>query len=333
METLNKINLKTKIELLGNEANASLSLNPAFRWIKFVLTDNIPNLNGDTIPMEEFSNLIRTGINAPIKMAENAINPGHERAVPLGVITHLTQEENKVVGLAALWEAEREDDIGMIKEMFANNEDLNFSWEIYYRTEEIISEGIRNLKGCILKAATIVGIPAYDGRTKVLAFASQENKMTLEEALAKIAELEGVISEKDVALASKDELIAEKETAIAEKESTIASLNENVTNLTSEKELLASFKESVEAESAKVAKVNAITSKFTEAGIDENYVKENIEKYLSLSEDQIDFIVAQLVHFQSEATLVSNASTKIPNLNSEKTKLTPKELAQALSKK
>lgn len=329
METLNKVSLKSKIELLGREANASLSLNPAFRWIKFVLTDDQANLNGDRIPVEEFPNLIRTGINAPIKMAENTINPGHERAVPLGVITHLKIEENQVVGLAALWESEREDDVDMLKEMFANNEQVNFSWEIFYTTEEVISESIRNLKGVILRAATIVGIPAYDGRTRVLAFASTKNSekgtMTLEEALARIAELEALVQEKETEC--KD-----LEDQMGQMNSSVTSLTETVTLLETEKEELTTFKQTIEAEASKNAKVYAIKSKFTEAGIQktEEYFETNIEKLLSMTEDQLDFMVSEMTHFAVEASKVVNASVTIPNISTEKTKLSPKDLASEL---
>jgi hypothetical protein len=329
METLQKLNIKTKFELLGNEANASLSLNPAFRWIKFILTDDKPNLNGDRIPKEEFANLIRTGINTPIKVAENTILPGHKYSLPIGVITNLIEEDDKVIGLAALWEAEREEDVNMLKDAYDSGEDINFSWEIFYRAEEVIVEGVRNLTGVILKAATIVGIPAYNGRTKVLAFASQnsseEDTMTLEEALAKIAELTGQVEEKDKLIADKDNLLAEKETAIA-------GLNESITNLTSEKNELASYKDTIEAENAKTAKITAIKTKFTEAGIEkeDEYFVTNLEKFMAMSEEQFDFMLTEIVHLKGEAS-VTKTNVEIPNVGSNKEgKLSPKELAKLL---
>lgn len=325
METLHKTSFKTKVELLGLEADASISLNPSHRYIKFILTDDQPNLNGDVIDQSEFPNLIRTGLNSPVKMALNTISPGHKGSVPLGTITQLQQEDNKVVALAALWEAEREEDVDMLKEMFSNKEDLNFSWEIFYTAEEIISEGVRSLKGVILRAATLVGIPAYNGRTKVLAFASQnsseEGTMNLEEALAKIAELEQ-------ALTSKDQEIV----TLQEKASKIAELTETITTLETEKQELASYKQAIEAEATKTAKISAIKAKFTEAGIerDEDYFNTNIEKLLSLSDDQLDFMVSELVHFPVSQASTRSASVIVPNVQSENETLSPKEIGKQL---
>src|SRR4030067_2436711 len=82
------------------EAIASLNLNPAFvRPIKFVFTDAFANANKQRIPEAEFMNVIKTGINMPIKIGQikqNVIPEGHEGASPLGVITHLVKSGSTV---------------------------------------------------------------------------------------------------------------------------------------------------------------------------------------------------------------------------------------------
>jgi len=155
------------------EAYASLMLNPAVTWAKFILTDDQPNDNRHRVPQTEFHNLIKSGLHMPVKMAYGKINEDHDDAFPLGVITHLKQEDNKVVALAALWTEERPSDVRYIKDKVAAKEPVNVSWEILFGdfTEE---DGVVDLKDTSLKAATIVGIPAYAGRTPILAVAAKK---------------------------------------------------------------------------------------------------------------------------------------------------------------
>jgi hypothetical protein len=99
--------------IIDNEVNemaaeASISLNPNVKWMKFILTDDDYNANGQRIPREEFANVIKTGVFMPVKMAYGRINEGHEEAFPLGTLAHLKTNGNTIEGLAALWERERE---------------------------------------------------------------------------------------------------------------------------------------------------------------------------------------------------------------------------------
>jgi hypothetical protein len=173
-ETVVYLLSKDEVELQFGEAAASaISTDQVVSWAKFVLTDDKPNENGQRIPQEEFDNLIRTGVYKPVKMALGEIKDGHEDARPLGVITNLTQIGNKIVALAALWDHERTEDVAHIKELVNSNKPVNVSWEIFYGDTRV-TNGISDLLDTALRAATIVGMPAYAGRTQLLAVAAKK---------------------------------------------------------------------------------------------------------------------------------------------------------------
>lgn len=160
-------------EHFGEATASAVGTDQVVTWAKFILTDDKPNENGQRIPVEEFDNLIRTGVFKPVKMAIGEIKDGHEESRPLGVITNLVRDGNKIMALAALWAHERADDIEKIKEMLHNNNPVNVSWEILYGRSSN-SNGVSDLHDTILKAATIVGIPAYAGRTQFIAVAAKK---------------------------------------------------------------------------------------------------------------------------------------------------------------
>ncbi len=166
-----------EIEQEINDAQASMELNPFVRWAKFILADDQPNGNGERLPVEEFDNVIKSGINMPIKMAEGRIEEDHSNASPIGVITSLKKEFingiNRIVGLAALWSVERPGDVAYLKTKSDNGEPVDVSYELK------VADKIRNgnsidLVGASLTAVTVVGRPAYLGRTPILAIASME---------------------------------------------------------------------------------------------------------------------------------------------------------------
>ena len=157
------------------EAYASeVMKNPAVTWAKFILTDDKPNGNMQRVPLEEFANLINSGLYMPIKMSEGEIAPGHEGADPLGTIAHLKVDGDKILALAALWTAERPADVEYIRSLVNSGEDVNISWEILFGDYSMSDQGIMELRDVALKAATIVKNPAYRGRTPILAVAAKK---------------------------------------------------------------------------------------------------------------------------------------------------------------
>ena len=165
---------KEDVELQFGEAMASaVATDQVVTWAKFILTDDKPNENKQRVPSEEFDNIIKTGAYKPVKMAIGEIKDGHEEARPLGVITHLVREDNKIVALAALWDHERTEDVATIKKMVQSKKPVNVSWEILFGNHRFI-DGVEDLLDTVLKAVTIVGLPAYAGRTQLLAVAAKK---------------------------------------------------------------------------------------------------------------------------------------------------------------
>jgi hypothetical protein len=166
--------LESQIELIDStdEAFSSVSLNPNFQWGKVVICDDQPNLNKMRIPESEFDNLIRTGINSPIKMDIGKIT-GHEEAQgkPIGVISQIKKETNKLIALVALWKKEREEDIAMLKDMYLKNQPPQTSWEIGYSESKTDDKGVQDLFGTMLNGLAVVANPAYAGRTGFVAMA------------------------------------------------------------------------------------------------------------------------------------------------------------------
>jgi hypothetical protein len=158
-----------KLEIDEMAASASISLNPNVAWMKFSLTDDMFNANKQRIPREEFANILKTGLFMPLKMAVGEISEGHDGTIPLGVMTHLKTENNSIQALAALWDRERHDDVELLRTRYNEGKSIDISWELTY-TDEIAEDDGVALKNVSMNAATIVGIPAYQGRTPALAY-------------------------------------------------------------------------------------------------------------------------------------------------------------------
>jgi len=308
-----------------NESFASLLLNPNVTWAKFILTDDEPNGNKVRIPKEEFSNIINSGIHMPIKMTLGKIE-GHEASVPIGVITHLKEVGNRIEGLAALWNSERPEDIGLLKEKKEKDETLNISWEIGYTmtSDSQKYEGVMDLYHTVLKAATLVETPAYEGRTTILALAEMEKK-NMEEKELQIKELEKSLTG----------LQEEKEELLEKLENSIASVEELSTEIAELKE----FKVEVEAERERAEKMADIKLQFTEAGIEkgDEYFVENSETLLAMDEAALKFLIAEVLAFGKEieeakksAELEEREKTLPPILGDEEAELDASKLANFL---
>lgn len=175
MKTYNFIS-EIKIDGL-TKASASFE-NPITSKLKFVFTDDQPNGNGKGIPQSAFAGLIKSGVFMPLKMAQGGIAPDHSGAVPLGVISDLSEVPSdgknpaQLVGEAVLWSEERPEDVNFIKSSYASGNKLNISWEVLYSDSSTDDNGIEWYQDPIVQGATLVGIPAYEGRTPVLSVAS-----------------------------------------------------------------------------------------------------------------------------------------------------------------
>jgi regulator of replication initiation timing len=221
--------------------------NPFLVTAKFIFADNQPNDNGMGIEFEEFPAVAASAINMPVKMRYLGEGIGnHAGSIPIGHIIHMEIEDEplsevkRLIGTAALYADEYEDEIGFLFQAFAENKAPGISWELAY-SDSIVKDGIHWLKGIITKAATFVKFPAYGKRTALLALASDSNlsdeeldeellkltkasstdtggnKVELEELQKRIEELMAALSAKDAEIAD----IRSQHDSIVEENSTL----------------------------------------------------------------------------------------------------------------
>jgi hypothetical protein len=296
MENLN-ITTDFSLDTNTDEEFASLVLNPAVTLCKFVLTDNLPNANKKRIPLKEFDNLIKTGIFMPIKMALGQIADGHALSFPVGVISHLKKVNNQIHGLAALWDRERPEDVKLIKDRFASGKQLQLSWEIMYRNESVMEDGVTDLEDTALRAVTLVGEPAYEGRTPIIAVASITNNQEVNK-LEELEQLKVKITELEFSLTAKDEELKLLNTKVSEKDSELGTLRE--------------FKSTIETEKAAIEKLSLIQTKFKSANLEkeDSYFVENKDKLLSMEPDTLDFMIQEMVSFSAKV-IKDGTSSKV----------------------
>jgi len=318
---------KYKVDFVDDEeqlAEAAIAANHSFNYLKFILTDDEPNANKQRIPKEEFENVIRTGFFTPLKMARGGIREGHDLSEPLGVITHLKQNDNQIRGLAALWSEERPEDVKIIKEAYEKKKPLNISWELGYTASSFEDDGIENLHGVTLRAATLVDLPAYKGRTPVIEVASEKKEDTdLDELEKTQKELEDT---KELLSKAQEELESLKEQL------------KGLESQASELEELREFKASIDKEIEEEKALSAIKEKFVEAGVekDDEYFYENKERLLSMSQEDLEFMLQEIVAFSAKEGKDDKegddeAGLKIPNARNKMEKtLTPQEIARRL---
>jgi len=290
------------------EALASLNYNKDYAIpIKYVFTDAFANANKQQVPEDEFDNIIRTGQSMPIKAGEleAGIPDGHDGASPLGVITHLKKAGATVIGLGLLWKQERPEVVEYIRNAFREKKSLQLSWELGYTDSTFSDDKVETLAGVVVRAITFVGLPAYEGRTPVLAVASkdkEDNTKDMEELQTKIEELTTLLAEKDASILSKDEQIA---------------------GLIAERDTLAEYKAGVEGEKELEARLDAIKGRFQEAKIEkpEEYFAEKKDNLLALEENELDFLLQEMLSFASASKVEDekDGDNGIPNLTSDST--------------
>jgi hypothetical protein len=317
-----KIEVKNDLSMVSDapeEAFASINLNPTVAWAKFILTDDLPNANHERVPEEEFNNLIKTGTYMPIKVAEGGIADTHKDAKPIGVIAHLNKVKNQILGLAALWERERPEDVNMIRERFKEGKPLQLSWEILYGESSKGEDGTTNLLNTALRAVTLVGLPAYEGRTPILAVASENTNK--EETIL------------DNELKTAQDRATELEASLAQKEEEISSLKNQLTEL----EELRTFKNGIMKEREEKEKLSAIKTKFSDSGLtkEDNYFEDNKSMLLSLSLEALDFMLQEMVAFSSKESNSNKKETIVapPLLANKNEKPSISELAKFLREK
>lgn len=160
---------------------------PLVTKITFVFTDFRPNANKQAIAPDEADNIITTGKYKPVKISLKDKKLGnHEHAVPIGPITDISLEEDRIIANAELWKEHYPE---VCKYLEDNQEKgIGFSWELYYEDSNIV-DGVSWLKNCSVAGVAIVAKPAYGSRTSLLALA-EEIPMEEEEKTEEILEKE-----------------------------------------------------------------------------------------------------------------------------------------------
>lgn len=313
---------KYKLEFADEEqlAEAAIASNRSFNYLKFILTDDEPNANKQRIPQDEFANVIKSGFFTPLKMAEGEIEDGHDNSLPLGVVTHLQEDGNQIRGLAALWTEERPDDVGIILKAYAEKLPINISWELQYTASSFEEDGTENLHDVSLRAATIVGIPAYEGRTKVTQVASKNIKE--DDILDELEKTQKELEDTKESLSTIQKELETVKEQLKEFEGSTEELN-----------TLREFKASIDKELESEKALEVIKGKFADAGVEkeDEYFEDNREKLLSMDEDTLEFILQEFVSFASETDGdgEASASQKVPNArNRQENTLTPQEIAK-----
>jgi hypothetical protein len=282
---------------------------PHRTWIKFTFTDDQPNGNNMRIPKTEFASLIRTGEHMPIKMEKGNPKGDHKGSTPIGAIAKLKEEDNKVIGIAALWPDEDPESINALKEAYAGGEKRDLSWEVSYdeAASYVDENGIHNLMGTATRGSVFVGNPAYQGRTQLLALAQQEDKTQEENKLTDtttvdVAALQAELADVKVQLEAANTALQSKETELE-------------TVISPELASLREFKQAAEAKDAKYNKLTERRKKLKEAGVD--YSEEDFETkkemLAEMDEAVFEFLVQERVAFSSTDKKTTSASAEITN--------------------
>jgi hypothetical protein len=315
-------------------ASAAISLNPHVTWMKLVLTDDMPNANKQKIPRSEFANVLRTGVFMPLKMGYGEITDGHPNTFPIGTFAHLKTEANTIEALVALWNREREDDVDFLKERYETGKSIDVSWEVSYTDEKFDeSDSSSALLNISMNGAVIVGMPAYEGRTPVIALSSENKEST---------EQEGDNSEMDEKEYTTK--IQELETQVADLKSKLSDSEAQINEMKPKYEVLAAFKANYDVEQEKASKIQLVKDKFSgsKLNITEEYLNDKLDTLVAMSEEQLDFFVQELSAFSAERpegdndgdgeASVSLTSSNIPNVRSQSNKVTKESLVEFLQK-
>lgn|SRR5574341_227685 len=322
---MDSLTLNTDYTLLSTEnyAESAITSNPRIKWIKFVFTDDQPNANKERITQAEFAEIIKSGVNMPIKMQRMNPEGQHALSVPIGVIANLTKQDNKVLGLGALWMEEFPEDIKVLESAHAEGKPLNLSWEIIYSSFSEDENGVKNLIGTNVRAITFVGSPAYDGRTGVISMAEKTKPEQQE----------------DIELGNSNETTDLNVQKVADLETTLAEVNKKLSDTeasleTANKELedLRKYKQDREAADLRVITLEKRRKALSEAGIqisDEDF-QAKAEQIVQMTDDMFNFFAQELVAFAKKSESSAETHTNsAPDLTSGVTNEDPASILKS----
>lgn len=318
-----------KVKAVADESH------PLQHKLQFVFTDFQPNVNRQAIPVEESDNIIQSAINQPVKINFRGKAKGHLGAIPIGPIVSAYREGDRILAEAVMWKSEFKDVAEYLTKASAEEGGVNFSWELYYSDSEE-KDGISWLHDVTVAATTIVDVPAYQGRTPLLAIA--EGKQ-MEELQKQMADLTAELKSLREAQATLEGTIAEKDKTIAELQSALAEANataETLKSLETEVEELRTFKADAEKAKAEAEAIAARKTKLAEAGIEMGDEAFNARKdtFLAMSDEVFEAYVKDMAAMAAKTkTAQASGNEKVvfpdPISGRDNEQLSMKDLAKA----
>jgi hypothetical protein len=180
--------------------------------------------------------------------------------------------------------------------------------------EDVITQKTQLVEGILNKFESGASVEEVTSLFMSNSNFTEEELKTLEELQAQVAELEPKLTE-------AQEKINALESANAEKDAKIAELSEQKTALETEIAPLREFKAGADAEATRIEKMEAIKSKFTEAGIEkeDKYFEDNFAKFEKMDAESLEFFIQEVVANLAQASKKSSSAstdnkTKIPAL-------------------
>jgi len=279
--------MKNKAVFSGTLRAVASETHPAQQILNFVFTDYKPNKNKQGVPKEEAQNIIATASHMPVKINFQSRKPkGHLGAIPIGPIVSLREEEDRIVGEAVVWRDEMPDVAAYLEKASAEDNGVQFSWELYYKNSDIDADGVQWLRDIVTGGITIVDTPAYQGRTPLLALA-EENSM--DELQKKVEELTTELAKLRADSEAKDKEITSLKSTVAELQGTKETLDKEVAELRT-------FKSDTEKKQADAELLGKRRKEMSEAGVDmgDETFKARSEMFLTMNDEAFKAYVDDL---------------------------------------
>jgi hypothetical protein len=321
--------------------------NPLQKQIEFVFTDFLPNKNKEGVREKEADNIIRTGINMPIKVDFRGGKVGdHPYSIPVGPITSMRRVGDQVHASAILWKDEFGELADYLEKASASEDGVHFSWELYYGGKSADDDGTTWYDDVVVAGATMVAKPAYAGRTPLLAYASEDFSNKVEDLERQVAALSEQLShsEGEKPMEPVDELkqqvadlekrLVDLEAAKSTEEPVEASDEQqapDVATLQTELEELRLFKSNVEKQQQRDALLASRRDVIKDVLSDDEY-KAKSDFIAELSDDQFKTFTETLVTAAQKAQKVqSSLRNGIPDpIGGSDGNVTTASLAEAL---
>lgn len=291
------------------------SYHPLQSTLTFVFTDFLPNANRQGVPVEEAQNVIDTGLHMPVKLklsGENAA--GHYKAKPIGPITAMRLEGDRIIGEAIVWRDEFPTEVEFLETASAEEGGVQFSWELYHHGDYVDQSGVQWLTGIVTAGIAIVDVPAYRGRTPLLSIAEEMTmEDELEQRVAVAAEehvvVEEVVPTQPIAVVEVPPGPTALESAMAELDACRAERDA----LASEVVELRAFRAGVEAASARMRLTAVRSAALIDAGIilTDDEFREQADFLLSLSDDAFSAYIKSIASVVSKLSKASASTQSI----------------------